>query len=128
MTKQQLVEDVQSFLTSSYGIPLRIPPKEIERKIQDAERWFYQYYDRAVEQRLWLVPHDYFDSYDFKEIKPSETYLVEITNHFVTLKIKKSSNSLSGTYKLVLANSLGSDDCEIKILIAGKILLTNIFI
>lgn len=55
-----------------------------------------------------------------EEIKPSETYQVEITNHFVTLKIKKSSNSLSGTYKLVLANSLGSDDCEIKILIAGK--------
>jgi hypothetical protein len=55
-----------------------------------------------------------------EEIKPSDTYQVEITNHFVTLKIKKTSNTLSGTYRLVLSNSLGSDDCEIKILIAGN--------
>lgn len=67
MTKEELIEDTQSFLTSSYSIPLRIPPKEIERKIKDAERWFYLNYDNAVESRYYIVPHDYFGTTEFRE-------------------------------------------------------------
>lgn len=50
-------------------------------------------------------------------IKPSESspYTVEVTNHYVTLKINKPSNSLSDTYRLKLSNELGSDSCEIKV-------------
>lgn len=50
-------------------------------------------------------------------ITPSETspYTVEVTNHFVTLKINKPSNALSDTYRLKLSNDLGSDSCEIKV-------------
>lgn len=61
-----------------------------------------------------------------EEIKPNESspYKVEISNYNVTLKIKKASNSLSGTYQLTLSNPLGSDTCEIKIQIAGKSLNT----
>jgi hypothetical protein len=53
-------------------------------------------------------------------IKPSETspYSFEVTDHFVTLKINKPSNSLSDTYRLKLSNELGSDSCEIKIVIS----------
>lgn len=54
-----------------------------------------------------------------EEIKPSETYQVDISHHYVTLKINKPNNSFSGVYNLKLSNSLGSDTCEIKIQIAG---------
>jgi len=57
-----------------------------------------------------------------EEIKQSDIYHVEVTNHFAVLKINKPSNMQSGNYKLNLANNLGSDSCEIKIEIAGKIL------
>jgi hypothetical protein len=58
-----------------------------------------------------------------EEIKPSESspYSVEVSHYSVTLRIKKASNSLSGTYKLNLSNPLGSDSCEIKIQIAGNL-------
>lgn len=50
-------------------------------------------------------------------IKPSESspYTVEVTNHYVTLKMNKPSNALSDTYRLKLSNELGSDTCEIKV-------------
>lgn len=55
-----------------------------------------------------------------EEIKASSTspYTCEVSSHYVTLKIAKPSNSLSGTYKLNLSNPLGSDSCEIKIQIS----------
>ena len=60
-----------------------------------------------------------------EEIKPSASsnYVCEVSNHYVTLKITQPSNLLSGEYKLKLSNSLGSDSCEIKIQIAGIILI-----
>ena len=50
-----------------------------------------------------------------EEIKSNDAYQVEVSNHYVTLKITKSNSQLSGVYKLNLANSLGSDSCEVKI-------------
>ncbi|CAF0846330.1 unnamed protein product [Brachionus calyciflorus] len=52
------------------------------------------------------------------EIKDSSNYTCEISHHYVTLKLNKPSNSQSGDYKLKLTNSLGTDTCEIKIIIA----------
>lgn len=54
-------------------------------------------------------------------IRPSETspYNVEVTNHYVTLRINNPSNEMSDTYKLKLSNELGSDTCEVKIKILG---------
>jgi hypothetical protein len=55
---------------------------------------------------------------DDVEIKPSESsspYQVEVSNHYVTLKINKSANNLSGVYKLKLSNKLGSDTCQVRI-------------
>ena len=61
---------------------------------------------------------------DAEEVKPSATspYQVEVSNHFVTLKIDKPTTTQSGSYKLNLKNSLGADSCEIKIQITGKLL------
>ena len=54
---------------------------------------------------------------DDVEIKPSESspYQVEVSNHYVTLKLTKSSSSLSGLYKLKLSNKLGSDTCQVRL-------------
>jgi len=69
MTKSELVQNVQRFMTSSYGIPIKLSEGEIEERILDAERWFYRYYDRAVESRYYVIPKNYFTTVAFKEFR-----------------------------------------------------------
>jgi hypothetical protein len=56
------------------------------------------------------------------EIKPSITsgYEVEVSHHYVTIKIPKPDVNHSGNYKLNLSNSLGADQCQINIKILDK--------
>ena len=65
MTRDELVELVQDELTVSSGLPNSISPKEIERIIKTAERWFYINYKNAVESDYYVIPHSYFTSTDF---------------------------------------------------------------
>lgn len=67
MTKDELVELVQDELTVSSGLPNSISPKEIERIIKNAERWFFINYKNAVESDFYVVPHSYFTSSEFTD-------------------------------------------------------------
>lgn len=56
MVKDQLIELVQDEITSSGAIPTSIGIKEIDRIINDSERWFYQNYRYAVETVYYILP------------------------------------------------------------------------
>lgn len=66
MTLDELIEMTQDELTVSSGLPNSISPKEIERIIKTAERWFYVNYKHAVESDYYIVPHSYFSEKEFK--------------------------------------------------------------
>ncbi len=65
MTIDELVELTQDELTVSSGLPNSISPKEIERIIKNAERWFYINYKNSVETDFYVVPHSYFSEEEF---------------------------------------------------------------
>lgn len=67
MTRDELVELVQDELTVSSGLPNSISPKEIERIIKNAERWFFINYKNAVESDFYVVPHSYFGTTEFTD-------------------------------------------------------------
>lgn len=56
MVKDQLIELVQDEITASGAIPMSIGIKEIDRIINDSERWFYQNYRYAVETVYYILP------------------------------------------------------------------------
>ena len=66
MTLDELVELTQDELTVSSGLPNSISPREIERIIKNAERWFFINYKNAVESDFYIIPHSYFESQEFK--------------------------------------------------------------
>ena len=67
MTLDELVELTQDELTVSSGLPNSISPREIERIIKNAERWFYINYKNAVESDFYVLPHSYFTSKEFTD-------------------------------------------------------------
>ncbi len=59
---------------------------------------------------------------DAEEIKPttSSSYSVEMSEHSATLRFRcPTTPNMSGVYRLVLENPLGSDSCEVSVNIAG---------
>jgi hypothetical protein len=62
MVKDQLIELVQDEITASGAIPTSIGIKEIDRIINDAERWFFQNYRYAVETVYYILPLAKFDT------------------------------------------------------------------
>lgn len=65
MTLDELIDLTQDELTVSSGLPNSISPKEIERIIKNAERWFFINYKNAVETDFYVIPHSYFGTDEF---------------------------------------------------------------
>ena len=67
MTREELIQNVQRFMTSSYGIPIKLRAEEINERIDDALRWFYVNYDNSAESRYIMVDRSHFQTDEFKK-------------------------------------------------------------
>ncbi len=67
MTKTELIQNTQEYMTSTYGIPIKLRPEEISNRIDDAHRYFRLEYERAVEEKYYIIPDSYFSTEEFKE-------------------------------------------------------------
>jgi len=66
MTKNDLVQQVQRELDSSFALPTQIQPEEIERIITQEKTWFFENYRDAVETQYYLIKVDQFSNPDFR--------------------------------------------------------------
>lgn len=66
MTKNDLVQQVNRELDSSFALPIQIQPEEIERLIDQEKVWFYENYRDAVETQYYIIKLDQFASQDFR--------------------------------------------------------------
>lgn len=66
MTRDELIQNVQRFMTATYGIPIKLSSEEINERIDDALRWFNVNYDQAVESKYYMVDRSHFQTNEFK--------------------------------------------------------------
>lgn len=67
MTEHELIQDIHNEITFSGMLPYSLPEKEIKRIIGIDERYFYDNWRHAVEQRYLLLPLDLFTNDIFKK-------------------------------------------------------------
>lgn len=67
MTRAELIQNTQEYMSSSHGVTVEINPREIDNRINDAKRWFRINYENAVEQRYYVIPNSIFHDESFKE-------------------------------------------------------------
>jgi hypothetical protein len=111
MTRSELIQNVARYISGSYGIPLNISEVEINQRIDDSLRWFYRYYDRAVEGHHYIIPVDYFKKSEFKESRK-----VKMPDCVMSISVCKI---VSGATRF----SLGDNDLSITRLIASDVFL-----
>lgn len=66
MTKQDLVELVNSELTASCSLPFSLPAKEIERIVDLESKWLYREYRDLLEGRWYIVDKKMFFTNEWK--------------------------------------------------------------
>lgn len=102
MTLQELCTSVSRDLTSSCVLPATVPPKEIERIVQQQKKWFYDNYDESVEDCMFIIPKSEFSKPEFKKYRefvlPDNVYAVvqaptEIKGHNLYLLTKDADLS-----------------------------------
>lgn len=62
MTLEEMVQDVQQELTFSKGLPFQLNETEIKRVIRIAEKFFYDNWRYATEQKYMLLPIELFNA------------------------------------------------------------------
>lgn len=65
MTEQELITEISAELTQSCALPYSLKDAEIKRLIRRAERWFYDNYRDAVEDRYIVLPKELFEHKSF---------------------------------------------------------------
>ena len=65
MTKQELVENVERELNTSFALPSQLNASEIERIIDQTATWFYENYAEAVETQLFVMLASEFHKPEF---------------------------------------------------------------
>lgn len=66
MTKQELIDEVQKELDSSFALPTQLQPTEIERIINQSMIWFYENYREAVEMQYYIMKASEFSKPEFR--------------------------------------------------------------
>ena len=69
MTKDQLIELTQNYITASGSIPTSIGIPEFERIISDSARWFFHNYRYAAQQKYYHIEKSEFDKPEFKSTR-----------------------------------------------------------
>jgi len=66
MTLKELKLDIIDEITFSGSLPFKIPEKEIERIINNARRYFYDYWRYALQKQHLILPHAIFTTPQFQ--------------------------------------------------------------
>lgn len=66
MTKQELIDYIKDKLRVSSALPYSVPDREIENIISDSEKWFYDNYYGAVENKYYVIKKEDFQKIEFR--------------------------------------------------------------
>jgi len=69
MTQEELVQEIQDALSFSCALPYQLNVQEIERIINRAKAWFYDNYQYAAEERVFVLSNSLFQHPEFKRTR-----------------------------------------------------------
>lgn len=69
MTQDELVQEIEDALNFSCALPYSLNATEMERIIKRAKAWFYDNYQYAVEDRVFVIANDIFAHPEFKRTR-----------------------------------------------------------
>lgn len=69
MTQEELIQEIQDSLSFSCALPYNLNVAEIERIIDRAKAWFYDNYQYAVEERIFVLENKLFQHQEFKRTR-----------------------------------------------------------
>lgn len=113
MTRSELIQDIQAYITGSYGIPPKLSEAEIGRRIDDALRWFYRNYDQATQSKYYIITKNHFKTDAFLEARELElpSCVVSVSE----CRVISNASSIA----------LGQDDLSISRMVAADIFLSS---
>lgn len=65
MTLEELIQEIEDALNFSCALPYNLNPEEIKRIIKRAKAWFYDNYQYAVEERIFILANQIFQHEEF---------------------------------------------------------------
>jgi hypothetical protein len=69
MTQEELIQEIQDALSFSCALPYNLNATETERIIKRAKAWFYDNYQYAVEERVFVLANQLFQHPEFKKTR-----------------------------------------------------------
>jgi hypothetical protein len=69
MTQDELVQEIADALSFSCALPYNLNAAETERIIKRAKAWFYDNYQYAVEERVFVLANNIFQHKEFKRTR-----------------------------------------------------------
>lgn len=113
MVRQELINNIIQYMTVSYGVPTKLSEEEIDRRITDALRWFYNNYAYASQTKWYVIPKSHFKTAEFRSSRSIKLPLC-------VLSIAECKETYSAT-KL----GLGDRDFSVSRLFAADIFLSS---
>lgn len=94
MTRQELISDIIDEVTFSGSLPYQLPNKEIERVIKNAENFFYDNWQYALDKAYLQIPVEVFSATQFKQ---SRTITLPDCVQFVHRAVEPTGASVFAT-------------------------------
>lgn len=94
MTRQELISDIIDEVTFSGSLPYQLPTKEVERVIKNAENFFYDNWQYALDKAYLQIPVDVFSAPQFKQ---SRTITLPECVQFVHRAVEPTGASVFAT-------------------------------
>lgn len=69
MTEEELIQEITDALNFSCALPYNLNPEEIKRIIKRAKAWFYDNYQYAVEDRVFVLANQIFQHQEFRRTR-----------------------------------------------------------
>lgn len=94
MTRQELISDIIDEVTFSGSLPYQLPTKEVERVIKNAENFFYDNWQYALDKAYLQIPVEVFSATQFKQ---SRTITLPECVQFVHRAVEPTGASVFAT-------------------------------
>ena len=94
MTRQELISDIIDEVTFSGSLPYQLPTKEVERVIKNAEAFFYDNWQYALDKAYLQFPVEVFGAAQFKQ---SRTITLPECVQFVHRAVEPTGASVFAT-------------------------------
>jgi hypothetical protein len=94
VTRQELISDIIDEVTFSGSLPYQLPTKEVERVIKNAENFFYDNWQYALDKAYLQIPVEVFSATQFKQ---SRTITLPECVQFVHRAVEPTGASVFAT-------------------------------